>query len=162
MKHLFVIILLLISAFVSFSQSACAVKKAYAYYTVSLAGAQMADENGNPIPVMPMINRFIYVEFSGSKMPEIKAVLFNNETLPFTLTAVKQQTVSIGNKKLNPNNTIIAKKGNTLLKINLQANAEKPMPEPGSKNITLKYKSAGKVCKFYIPIEKEIATLPSY
>ena len=162
MKRFLLSIILIAVISSAFAQSYCTVKKAYAFYNVSMPGVQMVDENGNPIPVLPLVNRFIYVEFSGSKMPDIKTVLYNNNALPFTLTAVKQKTVSIGDKNLNPDNTIIAKKGNTFLKINLHADVEKPMPDPDSKNIVIKYKSAGKLCKFYVTREKEFNTPPRY
>ncbi|MBK8520110.1 MAG: hypothetical protein IPL54_04255 [Chitinophagaceae bacterium] len=127
-----------------------------------MPGAQMADENGNPIPPRASITRFIYVEYSGTKMPDIKAVLYNGVSLDFSIVRVKEKTIAVGDQDLNPGNTITAKKGNTLLQINLQPFEGKTMPEAGSKNIIIKSKFAGKLCKFYVTNEKAFATLPRY
>ena len=135
----FILSFLFLSATVcSFAQSSCNIKKAYAYYNVSMPGAQMADENGNPIPPKPNITRFIYVEYSGAKMPDIKAVLYNNMQLSFSALKVTAKTVSVGDKNLNPNNSITAKKGNSFLKIDLQPAEGKTMPDGDCKSIIIK------------------------
>jgi hypothetical protein len=153
--------LLLMGFSASYAQGSCNIKKAYAFYNASMPGIQMVDENGNPIPVLPNYTRFIYAEYIGSKMPDIKSVLYNNEVLSFTVTSIKEKTVSIGDKNLNPNNTITAKKGHTFLKVDLYAKDGKTMADD-YKNIIIIYKSAGKICKFYIKLEKQFNTLPRY
>ena len=162
MKILLLNIFLLTGFSVSFAQVNCNVKKAYAFYNVSMPGAQMVDENGNPIRPRANITRFIYVEYSGSKMPDIKAVLYNGVLLDFSVVSVKEKTVSIGDKELNPGMTITAKKGNALLQINLQPFEGKTMPDADCKNIVIKSKLAGKLCKFYVTTETAFATLPRY
>lgn len=162
MKILFLHILLLTGFSVSYAQGNCNIKKAYAWYNVSMPGAQMADENGNPIPPRANITRFIYVEYCGTKMPDIKSVLYNNIALNFTVTRVKVKTVSIGDKNLNPGNTITAKKGNSFLQIDLQPFEGKTMPDADCKSITITGKLAGKLCKFYVTGEVAFATLPRY
>ena len=162
MKILLLHIVLLTGSLVSFAQVNCNIKKAYAFYNVEMPGIQMADENGNLIHPKANITRFIYVEYSGSKKPDIKSVLYNGVLLDFTVVSVKEKAVSIGDKELNPGNTITAKKGNTFLQINLQPSEGKTMPEADCKNIVIKSKLAGKLCKFYVTREKEFATLPRY
>jgi hypothetical protein len=162
MKIFLLHIFLLTGFTVSFAQVSCNIKKAYAFYNVSMPGAQMTDENGNPIPPKPNITRFIYVEYSGTKKPDIKSVLYNGVLLDFSVVSVKEKTVSIGDKKLNPGKTITAKKGNSFLQINLQPFEGNTMPDADCKNIVIKSKIAGKPCKFYVIGEKEFATLPRY
>jgi len=162
MKILFLHIFLLTGIPVSFAQGNCNINKAYAWYNVSMPGVQMVDENGKPIPPQANITRFIYIEYNGSKMPEVKSVLYNCVSFDFSVVGVKEKTVSIGDKKLNPGKTITAKKGNTFLQINLQPFEGKTMPEAACKNIIIKSKLAGKLCKFYVAGEKEFATLPRY
>jgi hypothetical protein len=162
MKTVFLYILLLTGFSVSFAQIPSNIKKAYAWYNASMPGAQMADENGNPIPPKANITRFIYVEYSGTKIPEIKSVIYNGVSLDFSVLNVKEKTIPIGDKKLNPGKTITAKKGNSFLQINLQPFEGKTMPEANCKNIIIKSKVAGKLCKFYVTGEKEFATLPRY
>jgi hypothetical protein len=162
MKILLLHIFLLTGFSVSFAQVNCNIKKAYAFYNVSMPGAQMVDENGNPVRPKANITRLIYVEYSGTKMPDIKAVLYNGVSLNFSVVGVKEKTVSIGDKELNQGKTITVKKGNFFLQINLQPFEGKAMPDADCKNITIKSKLAGKLCKFYVTGEKEFATLPRY
>lgn len=162
MKRVLLSIILIAGISGAFAQSYCTVKKAYAFYNVSMPGVQMIDENGNPIPPKPNITRFIYVEYNGAKMPDIKAVQYNAAALSFSVVSIKERTVSIGDKNLNPNNTITAKKGNKFLKINLYTEDGKAMPDSDCKNIIIKYKAAGKFCKFYVTREKEFNTPPHY
>jgi hypothetical protein len=144
------------------SQNYCTVKKATAWYNAAMPGMQMADENGNPINPKPNITRFIYVEYSGIKMPEIKSVTYNGAELTCSTVSIKEKTVWAGDKKLNPNNGITAKKGNSLMQINLQPADGKEMPDTGCKSIVIKTKVAGKLCKFYVAAEKQFATMPMY
>ena len=162
MKILFLHILLLSGFSVSFAQGNCNIKKAYAWYNVSMPGIQMVDENGNPIRPQANITRFIYIEYSGTKIPDIKSVLYDGVSLDFSMVRIKEKTVSIGDKELNRGKTITAKKGNTFLQINLQPFEGKTMPDGNCKNIIIKSKLAGKQCKFYVTSEKEFATLPRY
>ncbi len=162
MKIFFLHIFLLAGFSASFGQSNCTIKKAYAWYTVSMPGTQMADENGNPIPPKPNINRIIYVEYSGTKAPEIKSVLYNNTALNYTVLRIKERTVFVGDKEFNLKNKITAKKGHSFLQIELQAFEGKTMPDAGCKNIVIKSKTGGRLCKFFLGAEKEFATAPMY
>jgi len=89
MKRFLISSILLVAVANVFGQNYCTIKKAYAFYNASMPGIQMTDDNGNPIPVLPNFTRFIYAEYVGSKMPEIKSVLYNNEVLSFTVTGIK-------------------------------------------------------------------------
>jgi hypothetical protein len=162
MKRLLITCMLFAGISNVFAQSYCTIKKVHAYYNVTMPGMQMTDDNGNPIPVLPNITRFIYVEYAGSKMPEIKTVLYNNEALLFTVLGIKEKTVSIGDKNLNPNNTITAKKGNSFLKIDLNPPDGKTAADIDCKNIIIKYRSAGKICKSNLTLEKRFNTVPRY
>ncbi len=167
MKKTFLFALLLAGT-ICFGQTNCNIKKAYAYYTVSVPGVQMADENGNPVPPKPYIARFIYIECNGSKIPGIKTVLYNKFPLSFSVMRVKEKTVSVGNKpngyqvENNRVYTITAKRGNTLWKIDLEPVAGKPMVETDCKNIIIKTKDSDKVCKFKLQKETQLMTLPRY
>lgn len=162
MKPLILSCLFLPATFYCFAQNACHIKKASAWYNVSMPGAQMVDENGNPIPPKPNITRFIYIEYSGTKLPQITSVAYKSVELTFSAVTVKEKTVYIGDKKLNPNKTITAKKGNSLLKIDLQPAAGQTWPDTGCKSIVIKSKLAGKPCKFYVPAETAFEGFPMY
>ena len=162
MKALIISLLFLTASPYCFAQSSGTIKKAYAYYSISMPGMQMADENGNPIEPKPNITRFIYVEYSGTKMPDIKEVVYNAEQLSFSIVDIKEKIVSIGDKTLNPDNSITAKKGNSLLKIELQPAEGKTMPATACKTIVIKSKLGSRLYKFYITGEKKLATLPMY
>jgi hypothetical protein len=162
MKALIISFLFLTANTYCFAQNACNIKKASAWYNASMPGMQRVDENGNPVEPKPNITRFIYVEYSGLKLPEIKSVAYNGVELSFTTISIKEKTVWAGDKTMNPNNSITAKKGNSLLKIDLQPAEGKTMPDTGCKSIVIKSNIAGKLCRFYVPTEKEFATPPMY
>jgi hypothetical protein len=162
MKAIIISLLLLTATKPSFAQNCSTIKKGYAYYNVSMPGAQMADENGNPIPPKPNITRFIYLEYSGKEIPAVTAVLYNGSPLSFSAVPVKEKTVSIGDKKLNHNNSIAVKSGNRFLKIDIAAEGAKKFPETGCKNIVLKLKRTNDTCSFRLIKEAEFFSLPNY
>ena len=100
MKTLIISILFLTASPYCFAQSAGTIKRAYAYYNVSMPGIQMLDVDGNPVTPKPNVTRFIYVEYRGTKMPDIKEVLYNGSELSFSIVNVKEKTVLIGDKTL--------------------------------------------------------------
>lgn len=146
----------------SFAQSNCAVKKAYAYYNVSMPGAQRVDENGNAVDPKPIITRFIYVEYNGAKAPEIRSVTYNNTALDYRVIVIREKTVYAGEKQFNPRNSITAKKGNSFLRVDLQPFEGKTMPAVDCKKITIKTISAGKTCTLSLQNEKKFAAPPNY
>ena len=162
MKALIISILFLTASPYCFAQSAGTIKRAYAYYNVSMPGIQMVDENGNPVTPKPNVTRFIYVEYKGTKMPDIKYVLYNGSPLSFSLVNVKEKTVSIGDRALNPNNSITARKGYSFLKIDIHPEEGKAVPKTACKNIVVKSKLGGKIYRFYVTTEKEFSTPPGY
>lgn len=163
MKSIFISICLLAAAFICHAQTNCNIKKAYAFYTFSVPGAQMSDDNGNPIPPKVDIARFIYIEWGGTTKPVMQSVLYNNKTLSATLTPVKGRTVVPGSELSENNNSkITAKKGNSLWKIDLQPQGDNAMPDQGCKNIIIKTKVKGKTCSFKLLKETQLMVLPRY
>ena len=163
MKQLFISVLLILPILISVAQPKCKIKKAYAFYTVSVPGMQMVDENGNPIPPQIDITRFIYLEWSGLKRPEIETVLYNKKPLLATVTAVPGSTVNPESEFVNTNGfKITASKNNSLWKIDLQTVSGSPMPDQNCKNIIIKIKGTGKTCAFKLVNERQIMTLPRY
>ncbi len=160
MKKLLLFIILAGAGLLVSAQSKCNIKKAWAYYTVSYPGVQMADENGNPVPPKPMIDRFIYIEWCGSKKPDIKEVLYNNRSFSAVLEKVEGRSVIPG-KDLDPgNNTrITATKCKKLWKLILVPKEDDQVPEPGSRQIVIKTKSPG-ACTFKVAKETKLRTLP--
>lgn len=163
MKALFISTCLLVAILNCNAQAGCNIKKAYAYYTVSIPGMQMSDENGNPIPPKIDITRFIYLEGVGTAKPQISTVLYNNKSLRITVVAVKNKTVVPG-KELSENNNfkIISKKGNSLWKIELQPQGDSIMPGAGCKDITIKINVKSKTCSFKLVKEEQLMVLPRY
>ncbi|MEP7238718.1 MAG: hypothetical protein ABI685_12655 [Ferruginibacter sp.] len=163
MKAIFLSISLVAFVLTCSAQTNCNIKKAYAYYTVSMPGVQMADENGNPINPKPIIDRFIYIEWCGVKSPKIETILYNNKALIATLTVVSGKTVVAGSELSKDNNTkITVKKNNSLWKIELQSREGHNMPEEGCKNIIIKVKGTNNTCSFKLTKETQLMTMPRY
>jgi hypothetical protein len=164
MKHKYILTLFLLAAvLVSFGQNKCNIQKAYAFYSVSIPGAQMVDENGNPVPPKPNIERFIYFEWTGSSKPKIEMVLYNNKGLSATLVPVKGSSVVPGSE-FSESNTfkIVAKKGDTLWKIELQPGDGNSMPAQDCKNIIINTRLKGKLCSLKLMNERQLVSMPRY
>ncbi len=163
MKNILVTLIMTGSVFASCAQSKCPVKKAYAFYTVSYPGVQMADENGNPVPPVAKTNRIIYIEWRGAKKPEIETVLYNKEILTATMEAIEGTTVIPGDDTGNNKNyKITAQKNNSLWKMQLQTVAGKQMPSTNCKNIVIRIPGTEKICEFKLVKETQLMTLPRY
>ena len=147
----------------SFSQTNCSIKKAYAFYTVTVAGTAMADENGNTINPEPVINRFIYIEWSGKKKPVIENVMYAKMTYAAGISAVTGKSVipgdNIGNNK---EHKIFANKSNSIWKIEIHQSADNKNTEQGCKNIIIKLKGTDKTCEYKLTKETQLTTLPRY
>jgi len=107
MKKICVVLILCLSASILYAQTKCNINRAWAYYTISFPGMQMMDENGNPIPPKPAIERMIYIEWCGTKKPEIKEVLYNNRSFAVVLEKVEGRWVIPGKNFSTENTTRI-------------------------------------------------------
>lgn len=140
------------------AQNNCGIKKAYAFYTVSMPGVQMTDGKGNPVDAIPFTDHFIYMECKGNAKPAIDSVVFNNNiAMVAVVKMVEGRKVSAG--KINESDHMItAKKGNTLWKIEILPRLDKPVVIHNSKNINIK----GKGCYYHLTKETELMSLPRY
>ncbi len=163
MKKIVLAISFLAILFTSCGQNNCTIKRGYAFYTVSMPGMIMRDDNGNEVAPIPSVQRFIYIECSGTKMPLIETVLYDNIPLKTTITSAIGSTITVGkNFQHGEDYKLTAARGNQFWKIDLYAVADKPFDKRQNKNIIIKTKEKSKLCKFYIYKETELMTLPRY
>ena len=163
MKRILFSALFFALVFGCFAQSNCLVRNAYAFYTISVAGMAMADENGNTIPPVPIIKRFIYLEWTSAKPPTIEKVLYDKNTYIATVTAVQDNTVVPGlSEDNNIGHNITIKKFNSLWKIELQPEADDKKEKEGAASIIIKLRMADKICSYSITKETLLKTPPSY
>ncbi len=163
MKKIFTSVVFLSILLSACAQSNCSVKKAYAFYTVSIPGMAMSDENGNTINPIPMIDRFIYVEWTGSKAPVIVNVMYDKKIYQASVTAVDTNSVIPGDGSINnEQHRIKSKKCNSLWKIQIQPSADNKTDKQDSKNIVLRFKGTGKTCELKLFKETLLKTLPRY
>lgn len=164
MKKLFFTIVVLSCISYASAQVRCTINKASAYFTVSVPGVQMVDDNGNPVPPVPQVERFIYLESKGAGKPVVESVSYNAVALKATTSKIMSSTVSVG-KKQDTQQPIIfkAKKGNSIWRIDIQPTDDKPQDVNACKNILLKIKVPGKTCTYRITGgEYQLYTLPRY
>ncbi|MBP6288161.1 MAG: hypothetical protein KA409_14665, partial [Ferruginibacter sp.] len=84
-KVILVIVVAGTGIFSSCAQVTCKFSKAYAYFTVSMPGTQMVDEKGNPVPPVPVIERFIYIETTGPAIPKVVFVRYDTLLMKATV-----------------------------------------------------------------------------
>lgn len=164
MKKIVVTVILIAGIILTEAQVKCNLNKAYAWFTVSIPGTQMVDENGNRVPPVLQVSRFIYLEWKGMNKPVIETVYYNNIAFTATVEKAGNNIISVG-KDLNTEKDIVikVKKGYTCWKLVLQPVVDKPQDPAACKNIVIKLKLAGKVCTYKIPAgETQLYSPPSY
>lgn len=163
MKKTLLTIFLFAIVFTSCGQNNCSIKRGYAFYTVSMPGMIMRDDNGNEVAPIPSVQRFIYIECSGTKMPVIETVLYDNISLKTAITSAIGSTVTVGkNFQHGEDYKLTAARGNQFWKIDLYPVDDKQLVKRQNNNIIIKSKEKSKLCKFYIYKETELMTLPRY
>lgn len=104
-----------------FAQTAPRIQRAYAFYSFNVPGMAMQDDKGNTIDPPVMIDRSMYVESSGAKMPDIRSVSYNNVLYKAIITKVNESTVHAGTKAEGGKEILLSpKKGNSFWKVDLQ------------------------------------------
>ena len=109
-----------------FAQNAPKIQRACAFYTESTPGMAMTDEKGNIINPKPIIERFIYVEYPGSKPPDIKTVLYEKTDYIPAVAKTTEIPISIGKSQEDGKEVILTpRKGYSLWKVGLHVANEK-------------------------------------
>ena len=163
MKKIFLAAIFLCIGLSSIAQTNCSIKKAFAFYTVTVAGTAMADENGNTINPEPTINRFIYIVCSGTKRPKIENVTYDKKPYSTVISAVSGSSVIPGSDiENNKEQKISTNKNNRIWKIEIQSFADNKTISSDCKNIIIKLKGADKTCTFKLLKETQLMTLPRY
>jgi hypothetical protein len=73
-----------------------AIKNAYAYWQVRIAGTIAVDENGNQLTKSVDTTYTVYLETSGDVTPEIQAVWINDKPHAVSLSPIAEKSVQIG------------------------------------------------------------------
>lgn len=163
MKNILTILCLIGFGLNSCAQTKCPIKKGYAFYTLTIPGAQMADEEGNPVPPVPMINRFIYFEWSGADKPEIESVKYNKTDLSISISKIDSNwVIPVLDYANNSDYKITANKCNSLWVMQLHHAFDKPVVAQGCKDIVIRLKGTGSTCAFKLVKETELASQPRY
>ncbi len=156
--------LLAFTFFLSYAQTRCNINKGYAYFTSSIGGAQMVDENGNPVRQAPHITRFIYIEWKGTVKPVIHSITYDNREFRSSISQPASRTVVAGKNPLTEKDIILrTRKGNSFWKLELAAIDEKQAVPAPSKNIVIKVKRGDKICTYQVlQGETELYSPPMY
>ncbi len=163
MKTIFISGFLFLFFFITKAQENCKLVKAYAFYTVTMPGMQMVDEKGNTIPVIPQIERFIYIEYASTKKPDLITILYNNTVFKTTISKVEGKAIIPGDGSSNNEiHKIKSKSCNTIWRVDLMADYNKPAVKTDCKNIRIKNKLNGKICEIKLLKETQLMTLPRY
>jgi len=131
--------LLLLVAVINSCDAQHRVQKAEAFFTVSIAGMAMKDENGNIINPQPAIERFIYIECKCSSKPKIDSVFYNGILFVASIADKEETSLKIG-MRVNDQKPVnlVPKKGNHTWKIDLQQLNGATLKHEEVKKITIK------------------------
>ncbi|MGI8951809.1 MAG: hypothetical protein ACR2FN_09530 [Chitinophagaceae bacterium] len=153
----------LIIAFYSCSQSLYGIQKSYAYTKEIYPGNIPVGENGKPLIHGADTVNIIYLETKTNDVPVWSEAWKNRKPYNVTATAVKEDSIMVGETKTEKHVIIITpQKGNYLWQLQLEAkqlSAENPNQEASSENkIILIGEFHGK--KIMFTITKQIELLP--
>ena len=149
--------------FVAPAQNTCPVKRAYAFITVSMPGMIAVDEKGNPREAVPSMERCIYLECSGSRMPLIDQILYDNSAMKSTLSRINGSTIIVGKQRENGFELkLTCRKGYTLWKVELNPVDQQLTIKQDCKNIIIKSRFAGRLCRINLYREAQLMSLPRY
>ena len=148
---------------ISFGQNPGKIQRGYAFFTSSTPGMIRVDDNGNQVTPAPIIERFIYVECPGTKMPMVSTVLYNKTAYTSTVQFVNETTVHAGKKNENGQEIVLnPKKGNRFWMIELQGSSGQE-PKPGAvRNIIITSKAGTALYKFYLYKETQLQAPDRY
>ena len=145
------------------SQHLCSVKHAYSFYTVNMPGMIPIDDKGNPLPVAPSVERTIYLECSGIRMPVIDSILFDNVLMKTNVSRVSGTTIIFGKRVENGQDFgITCRKGYTLWKVAVYPANPDHTVNQDCRNIVIKTWNAGRSCRLNLNREIQLMGLPRY
>ncbi|MBS1512000.1 MAG: hypothetical protein JST86_14220 [Bacteroidetes bacterium] len=131
------------------------IQKARAFYTITLPGTQMVDDNGNKVNPPPGITRFILIECKYSSKPKIDSVWINNTAYPAALADEEEKGTNVGINAATGKTVFFSpRKGNHAWKVFINAD-QSPSPQHNAVKRILLKGSLGKTA-FAVTITNEI------
>lgn len=163
MKRPLLLLIMTGSSILVHAQHNCILKKAYAYYTQTMPGNIFQDDKGNPVHPQPVIDRVLYMECSGSKMPVLEKVLYNTLPMRTSISRAEGTKMHPGKLFLDGKDIFISiKPGNTIWKIIPEINPENKIVPAGCTNIIIRIRSTGRSCQLALKPEIELIGMPVY
>ena len=160
----YLIAILLLAALENCSAQIFKIKKAVAFYSISIPGMAHTDINGNRINPKPITERQIYFETNYKSKPNIDSILYNGIAYTGTLDTVKDTIITVGiNSKTGKPIILIPQKGNSVWVINLnQPTNEVDLSNTSINTIILKCKLGKNTIKQVITKEVQLNTPDRY
>ena len=164
MKKSVIILMLAGFFFVSgFAQTAPKIQRAYAYYSMSIPGMAMQDDNGNTIDPVITIDRIIYVESPGTKMPDIRSVSYNKVEYKVVVSRVNERIVHVGKRAENGKEIMLsARRGSIFWKLDLQLMKETDKAPREVKYIDIWGRADRRVYNFHLYNETKLLVPDRY
>ena len=146
-----------------FAQNAPKIQRAYAFYSITIPGMAMQDDKGNTIDPIATIDRSIFVESPGTKMPDIRSVSYNKILYKAVIKKLDENAVQVGtNAETEKEIVLSAKKGNSLWKLELQLMKDTDKAPKDVKHIIIQGRYNKRPYSFNLYNETKLASLPRY
>lgn len=163
MKRPLLLLIMIGSALIVHGQPGCILKKAYAYFTQNMPGNIFRDDKGNPVRPEPDIERTIYIETSGNKMPVLEKVLYNTVPMRTIISRIDGPTLRPGKLFLDGKDILITcKPGNMIWKIDPEVITGNKIVPVGCSHIIIRIRSGRKSCQLSLKQETELMGIPRY
>jgi hypothetical protein len=158
-----IVALLLLFTAIGNCSAQYSVKKVQAFFTVSMPGMAMQDEQGNTIDPQPVIERFIYIECRFNGKPTIDSVFYNGILFTPAVAAKEETTTRIGiNAATGKPVNLLPKKGNHIWKIDVEQPNGKTLKHQAVKKILIKGKLGKMKFSYTLTAETKLTTPDRY
>lgn len=119
MKNLYLCLLFSICTQISFAQKNCSIIYAKAYATTIFPGMVMVDSNGNEVPQQTTFSRKIYIATNCNKAPLVFSILYNKTKAKFSLKAIVEKKLELGNDNTGKKIILKTAKNNFLWQVEI-------------------------------------------
>jgi hypothetical protein len=155
--------LLLLATAISSCAAQYKLVKAHAFFTSSMPGMAMQDDNGNIIDPAPIIDRFIYIECRFTGKPKVDSVFYNGILFTPSVAGKEETITKIGTRTANGKPVYFAPaKGNHLWRIDLQQMDGNIVKQEAVKKIIIKGQLAKIKFSYTLTAETELTTPDRY
>jgi hypothetical protein len=137
MKNLYLCLVCSFFIQIAQAQKKCSIINTHAFATTIFPGTVQVDMNGNEVPAALNYSRKIYLTTTCNVAPIISSIFYNTVKAKYTIKAINEKSIEIGNDKNGKKTNVSCVKSNYLWEVNIDL-GENNIATENMKTIILK------------------------